>query len=176
MAGATPYEAVHRYIEPLQRTASCVTPAVLQYQGKYQAETSYALFLGDGDPIHLKREDMTAPPLYLSFTMWYRVVLASDPGGLWTVTTDGYEYSLDDERGREIIAYHWHPSRGWASFPHLHIEAGCEVGRKEFVGIHLPTERVAFGNVVWVALHELRVEPLRSDWEGVLDAARANVF
>lgn len=173
MAGESTYEAVSNFIAPLQRTASCVTNEVLRYQGRYQSDVQYALVLGDGSAIRLKRVDVTAPLLYLSFTMWYRVVKVNHNRGPWKVTVDGYEYGLDDDQGREVIAYHWHPGHGWANFPHMHIEAGCDIGRKELIGIHLPTERIAFEDIVWVALHELAVEPWRSDWEEVLGASRA---
>lgn len=172
MAGKSPYEAVLNYIAPLQRVASCVTSAVLRYQGRYQPETSYALALGDGTPIRLTRINRTGPPLYLSFTMWYRIVEAAGVRGPWKVTIDGYEYSLDDDQGHEAIAYHWHPGRGWANFPHVHLGAGAQVGRRELIGLHLPTERIAFEDVVWLAIHELGVRPLRLDWEGVLSASR----
>ncbi len=104
--------------------------------------------------------------------MWYRVVEAEGVRGPFKVSVSGYEYSLDDDQGREVIAYHWHPEspNGWATFPHLHIEAGAEVGRKSLIGAHLPTERVAFEQVLWVAVHELGVQPIRGDWEDVLSS------
>src|SRR5215211_6915249 len=52
---------------------------------------------------------------------YYRVV-RSAPGRMWRVNTAAYLYALDDEHGREIIAYHWHPSLAGQeriAYPHL---------------------------------------------------------
>lgn len=176
MPGKTSHEAVQNFVAPLQRAASCVTRARLNHPGGYYVrEEPFVLTLGDGLPVRLGRVRTDESPLSLSFTMWYRVVAAEGQRGPWKVSTTGYEYSLDDDQGREVLAYHWHPESetSWADFPHLHIEAGAEVGRKSLIGKHLPTGRVAFEQVLWVAIHELGVKPLRADWEQVLQESLA---
>jgi len=121
----------------------------------------------------------------LSVQHYYRLT-RSAPGRPWRVTTAAYLYALDDEHGREILAYHWHPSlvgQDQVSYPHLHIGHGAvdvalldaaqrsrqhNALRQEFHHLHLPTQRMALEDVIRLAIEQFRVEPARADWSRTL--------
>jgi hypothetical protein len=171
LAGKSPAEAVTNFARPLQLAASCVTRDVLDLHGGYHpSEAPHALTLGAEEPVRLRG----AGELALSVTLHYRIVEASGARGPWKVSTVGYLYALDDAEGREILGYHWHPhGRGEITRPHLHLGAGAMVGREHLPSAHLPTGRVALEALLRCAIADLGVEPLRSDWRDVLDAAEA---
>src|SRR5690242_10594416 len=85
----------------------------------------------------------------------------------WRITTDAYQYRLDDGGGKELASWHWHPSTG-NRYPHLHVPAGPIGG-----AAHMPTGRVSIESVLRVLLTDLAVKPTRdhaSDFLDVLDA------
>jgi hypothetical protein len=85
----------------------------------------------------------------------------------------GYQYTLRDIDGREIIAYHWHPEgRSHVTTPHIHLGPGAEMGRRDLARAHLPTGQVMLEDVLRFAITELGVRPLRRDWSEVLDRTR----
>lgn len=101
----------------------------------------------------------------------------------WSVTIAAYVYAFETEltsggSRRELIAYHWDPDGvSGVSHPHLHVGQGLartesQVGPKHFHKMHLPTGHVAVGDIVVLAIREFGAEPLRNDWESVLQAAR----
>ena len=88
----------------------------------------------------------------------------------WVVETVGYEYKFDDRDHHEIVAYHWHPTGISAvTFPHLHVDT--RGWRFELSKAHFPTGRVTLAEVVRFAIADLGVEPLRPDWQTILDRA-----
>lgn len=166
MAGKTPREAAWSFIEPIQRSLSCVTPDVLNYGGgDYPREVPHVLYVGSGDPVHLPG----GARISLTFRMHYRLVRAEGERGPWKVQIAGYLYGIDDVDGREILAYHWHPEgRSSEREPHLHLGAGAYVGRAELTAAHLPTGRISVEELLVLAIRGLGVEPRRDDWEAVL--------
>jgi hypothetical protein len=173
LAGRTEAEAVNTFLDSLQRAVACVTRAVVNVQGGYyKRDVPFALTLGDGLPVPLKVK-IGSPWLSASLRMGYRVVEAAGDRGPWNVQVTGYEYALENRAEREILAYHWHPGAGsWASFPHVHIGTGADVGFQPLVHAHLRGERATFEDFLWVVIHEMGVLPLRDDWESILDASR----
>jgi hypothetical protein len=171
LAGHSPAEAVASFLAPLQRAVSCVSPAVLNVRGGYApAETPHAVTLAGGRRAALKGDSGLA----LRATLHYRIVEADGERGPYKVSTVGYLYALDDADGREILAYHWHPSgRSDEARPHLHLGAGAEVGHTGVASAHLPTERIALEGLLRCAISDMRAEPLRDDWRRVLDEAQA---
>jgi hypothetical protein len=171
MAGKTAKEAVDNFLQPLQRAVSCVTRTVLLAGGGYYPRTSpHVVTLGDGGPVRLSADSH----LSLSVTHHYRVVEDSEPHrGPWKVSSSGYLYSLEDGDGREIISYHWHPTeRSRITSPHLHLGAGAKVGYSHLVTAHLPTGRIALEQILRLAITELDVQPLRADWEQILNSTQ----
>ena len=85
----------------------------------------------------------------------------------------GYWYTIETEAEQEIIAYHWHPNApGEVTFPHVHLGYAVKVEDEAMAKAHLPTGRVALEDVLRLAIRELGVRPLRTDWQEVLDATQ----
>lgn len=166
MASKTPREAAWAFIEPLQRSLSCVTPGVLNYAGgNYPSDVPHVLYIGRGDPVQLPGE----AGISLTFQMQYRLLAAGDERGVWNAQIAGYLYGFDDAEGREILAYHWHPDgRSAERKPHLHLGAGAHVGRMELTTAHLPTGRIPVELLLRLSIRSLGVEPRRDDWEAIL--------
>lgn len=61
----------------------------------------------------------------------------------------GYHYSLEDADGKEIIAYHWHPTSA-VTAPHLHIGSGARAGRPELTRAHIPTGQITWSELTWL--------------------------
>jgi hypothetical protein len=99
--------------------------------------------------------------LGLTADQWLRTAEDHDRGG-WRTVLAGYLYALDSEDG-ELIAFHWHPGRSSShEEPHLHVRGLTKA--------HVPTGgAVQLGQVLRFAIADLAVEPIRSDWERVLD-------
>jgi hypothetical protein len=79
-----------------------------------------------------------------------------------------YFYSLQNEAGQEIVAFHWQPSAEHPD-PHMHLGVGAQLGRKDIARAHIPTGRISLEEVLRFAITELGANPLREDWEGVLN-------
>lgn len=85
-----------------------------------------------------------------------------------------YLFGIGDESGRELLSYHWHPSGPSRIIgPHLHVHADIQLGTAWLPKVHVPTGPVALQDVLRVLLEELGVEPIRDDWELVLESTRS---
>jgi hypothetical protein len=127
------------------------------------AGPAHLLYVNRGEAVPLRGRHR----LSLRVAMRYRIVRAEGARGPWKIATAGYEYAIDDQEGREVLAYHWQAGVA-PPYPHLHLGAGAGVAallRKR----HLPTGRVALEAVLRLLLTELGVEPLRRDWRAVLE-------
>ena len=119
MPGRTPAEAVNEYIDAIQRAVSCLSDAVAHVGGGYHvSERPHTLELNNGRPARLGGPSR----LWLSFQQYYRIVQSEVSRAMWTVVEEGYRYRIRDAGGREILAYHWHPTEyGYhASQPSAH--------------------------------------------------------
>ncbi len=83
------------------------------------------------------------------------------------MVTVGYYYQFLGEDSAELIRFEWHPERGTAGYPHLHIH-GRSADRIITDRTHIPSGRVSLASVVRFAIEELGVRPLRPDWATVL--------
>lgn len=163
MAGKSPSQARAAFIEPLQQALSLVTDAQFFYRPTAPAQPEVLSI--SADPLQLARQ--CGSRLLLSVQQRYEIVRTTDPDrGPWKVSTRAYRYRLDDEAGREIVAWHWHPPPfGVVPRPHLHAP------RADLDHVHVPTGRVSIESVLRMLLADLGVVPLRLDWDQVLDAA-----
>ncbi|MPZ24538.1 MAG: hypothetical protein GEU28_13625 [Dehalococcoidia bacterium] len=102
------------------------------------------------------------------------------------VHTVQYSYDVDDETGRSVFGYHWHPAISNRPYPHLHIghatvdldilhEAGRSDNanglRAEIADVHFPTGRISLESVLRMLVTDLGVDPLQehaSDWQAIL--------
>jgi hypothetical protein len=114
----------------------------------------------------------------LGARLWFNVEDSSDPRGRLRVVVVGYAYTLLDEAGREILAFHLHPDgRSHVQTPHLHLGAGAGQLRLELTRAHIPTGPMTIASVVRLGIEAFSVRPLRRDWDAVLarcDAALDN--
>ena len=97
------------------------------------------------------------------------IAVDSEQSSSWRVVVRSFSYEIHDSDGREVLLYHWHP-RGNSPVvtPHLHLEQGAQVGRSEIRDAHLPTGNISLNEILRVLIDEMRVRPLRSDWESIL--------
>ena len=166
MPGRTPAEAVSEYVETIQRAVSCLSDAVANVGGGYYvSEKPHTLELNEGRPVRLRGTSR----LRLFFQQYYRIVQSGVSHAMWTVVEEGYNYSIRDAGGREILGYHWHPT-GISSYvsQHLHIGHGAMVGREELHNAHLPTGYVSIRDISRLLIGDLGAAPRRGDWEAVL--------
>jgi hypothetical protein len=97
--------------------------------------------------------------------------------------TTSYRYLVSDIAGQDLVAYDWHPTGSSRVItPHLHVPAAGSVilaqrpgsrleGAKTHLGaMHLPTGPISLAVFVSLLITEFQVDPIRSDWERVLEA------
>ena len=168
-AGRTPAEAAHAFRDALQRLLSCVASAPLTvHGGYYTAEQPHQLTTATGLPVRLGG----AARLALVLRLRYRFVPNEDQHRLWRVSTVAYQMALEDQEGRAVVAYHWHPFAGTrVQFPHLHVEPGSNTPAAILGRAHLPTGHVGLADVLRLAITELGVRPVRTDWTEILNRA-----
>lgn len=104
------------------------------------------------------------------------------PRASWTVGSLAYSYELLERDERRVIAYHWHPETPPA-FDHLHfgrqfahasLPDDIRARATALVRAHLPTQRISLQSVIRLAILELRVEPIRDDWQSILRETEAS--
>jgi hypothetical protein len=102
------------------------------------------------------------------------------------VSSSFYQYEILDLEETEIVSYHWHPTGVSAvTTPHLHVPAAGSIvlqqrfesklaHRKTHLGrIHFPTQHMVVEDIVESLIREFLADPLRADWEAVLNANRS---
>ena len=109
--------------------------------------------------------------LTLSVGEQYGVVDEGD--NRWRVRISAYFYAIGQQRGAELITYHWHPQgRGMSTGPHLHVNADVQVGTRWLGKVHLPTGPIALQDVIAMVIEDLGVMPLRDEWGQLLRDTR----
>ena len=166
MRGRTSAEAVNSYVDEANLLVSCVTDSIVSVGGGYHpAATPLILALNNGIAVGLRG----ASRFGLQLQQTYEIVEPSAPDYLWTVGVTGYAYAVLDAGQREVLTYHWHPKgNSPVTRPHLHLEQGAMVGRREVRDAHLPTGPISVGEFLRLLIEELTVEHVRSDWESIL--------
>lgn len=94
-----------------------------------------------------------------------------------------YRYAIYDIADRELVIYDWHPvGPSPAITPHLHLPAAGSIilaqrpgspldgVRTQLGSLHFPTGHTGTATIVDMLIREFRVDPIRSDWERVLQA------
>jgi hypothetical protein len=95
MAGKTPPDAVHNFLEPLQLALSCVSQEVLTVRsGYYPSATPHALTLGNS-PAILGRDRRLA----LKVVQYYRIIEHERARRPRKVRTVGYNYTVEGAGG-----------------------------------------------------------------------------
>jgi hypothetical protein len=189
VTASRPSQAARSLQEELQAALSCVTLARLSVSpGGFDRTPPGAL----PHTMRFSEQPVSLPGparIAVAIDHHYRITQPA-PGGPWRAATAAYLYALDDEHGREILAYHWHPDIAGAeriAYPHLHISHGAvDVGLlnaaqrsrqanalcPEFHRLHLPTRRIALEDVIGLLIEQFQVTPARADWSRVLQRSR----
>jgi hypothetical protein len=125
------------------------------------------LTLPGGRPVRLQRRG-NLDALILTVRLGYTIVQRHDR--LWDTAIFGWMFQVDGAIGRELFAYHWHPTgHSHVTVPHLHISGRTEPA--EIGAAHYPTGPVTLADVVRLLIQDFDVRPRRADWSRVLDAA-----
>jgi len=143
---------------------------VISHKGNYEVNGGpHALTVGKGQ----KKDKFPLPggDFFLSVLMNYTIVEAPGARGPYKVKSTGYFYSLEEGGAKEIITYQWHPT-GACKFPHLHLGSSSKLGAKTLNKLHLPTGRIALEQVLRLAVEELGVQPIKTDWSDILSDAQ----
>jgi hypothetical protein len=166
--GKNPAEAVRAYVAPLQQSMSCFGNAVIRPDG-YEPGVLHTITLPSPTIELLTQRDEI---LNLSFIQHFDI---ENRWFGWKVCTRCYMYAVEDDGGREIVAFHWHPDlQGDNSSPHMHICAGAgERIRSEIREIHFPTPRLAFEEIALMLIEDFEVVAERPD---AVDVLRANLL
>lgn len=180
MPSRTPGEALESHRQSIQRLVSCISNHVIgvNYPRAYfpslpDSVSSFAIFeLGNGLGVPLRSEASIAVRVQLTAEIVQDLEI---PGSRsWMVRTGGYLISFSVD-GRELVAYQWHPhGRSPVTDPHLHIGpaiagSSMQIGTRTVNRVHFPTGVVTLASMVRLAIEEFGVEPLRTDWQAVLD-------
>lgn len=109
----------------------------------------------------------------MTVKMLYRVTAATGERGPWKVSTAAYYYALHDAKKREVLAFHWHPeAEGEQKYPHLHLYDASNI-MPSLVKVHLPTGRISLEQFLVFLIDELKIKPLKPDWENKLKSTQA---
>ena len=166
MPGKNPAEAVREYLAPLQQSMSCFGNAVLRSDG-YDADVIHtATVQSPVVELITKSHEILNLVFVQHFALEKRILIG------WKVCTRSYYYAVEDEAGKEILAFHWHPDANPENrilYPHMHIGAGAGRFRSEICEIHFPTPRIAFEEFGRMLIEDFGVDPERSDALQVLN-------
>jgi hypothetical protein len=162
MPGRTPAEARERFAAPLRRALACITNAQIIVSARGEPGEPEALTMSQ-DPLRLR--STSGAGYHLRLRQQFHLVR---DGREWRVTTDAYQYRLDDGAGQELASWHWHPATG-NQHPHLHVSGGPIGG-----STHLPTGRVSMESVLRMLLIDLGVQPTRDHADNFLSVLEAS--
>ena len=167
----TERQALDRYKEILQLSLSCVTKTVwvigpppggtADERALTTREDPVAIPLGEGLRLNLRA------------SQFFTVSERGGPGE-WKVHTEAYAYSAGfqwrDDPEIRFLEWHWHPPR--VPQPHIHMVVSHST-LTSINKLHVPTGRVSFESVLRFIISELRVKPIRRDWDTRLTKGEA---
>ena len=79
----------------------------------------------------------------------------------------GWVYEIRSATDQAIYEFHWHPSSGRVTWPHLHAYGVNE--SVELHKLHPPTGTITAGSVVCFLIEDLDVLSRRPDWQAIPD-------
>lgn len=168
MTGPTPAAASRELRNVLQRALSCVSSAVAQTE-----------VIGPTTLLNADSRLQRRAGGHIRVFVLHDFVAVSDAdqprSERWQTRTAGYQYRLEDDDGRETLAYYWHPQgQSHVSIPHLHLGAALGTLRMEMVKAHLHTGIVTPVAILALAVEAFGASPRRTDWAEVFEqTARA---
>jgi hypothetical protein len=164
LPGRTPRAAIEDFIEPRRSILLCVSHSGFVPGGSQPGGPYVAFFLGRAVSL---RRSRGFDPLLLRASIDYTIDASTDRAGWWEARTAGWIYDIQSAAGTPITAFHWHPSSGRVTWPHLHAHGVHE--SVELHKLHPPTGHVTLSSIVRFLIEDLGVLPRRSDWRAVLD-------
>ena len=180
LAGSSPAAAFLNDVDVLREALGCVTQERLvatEPTRRIEAGPNYSLQIGVIEPIPL-RVNSGLPHVRISIGQSVRCVQTGSPRRQerYAIVVVAYFYALTTADGNEILAFHWTPvvdDPNQHTFPHLHVgainlNANGPIRPGTFHKMHIPTSHVPVEAVIRLAITELNVRPLRTDWEEVL--------
>lgn len=170
---------VNAYLDNVRAALSCVTPTYIQVSDYNTALGSLQqLLLNRGQALPLRGG---SPPIALLVRQFFKLIEDKEAVAArerWRLTIASYDYALrEPQTHAPLLSFHWHPEplilEGGrsVSFPHLHIGSSI-LSERSISKMHLPTERIAFEDVVRLAIEEFDISPLRVDWRAILTRTR----
>lgn len=165
----TQKQALQRYFGFLTRSLSCVANAAW-YVGP-QTKSGKQVALIASSPLCLERKNGTH--LFLEGTQTFHFIPHPDYPGDLKVKTDSYAFtlSLHENFESELLSFQWHPESKITT-PHVHAALEGEPG---FHKAHIPTRRILLEDVLWLAIEDFGVVPIRDDWQPILKDAISRV-
>jgi hypothetical protein len=167
--------ALRRYVEPLHDALQCITRERLIVDSRSDVVAQpFTVALRDTAPVPLRG----AVPLHIRVAQV--AGLFENPPGQRMVSHEvrclRYIYAFSTASDQEILAFHWTPDAHDANtvtFPHLHIGRAITAGQsairpRDIHKAHIPTGVVTLTAIVWLAITEFGVTPLRRNKEDVL--------
>jgi hypothetical protein len=106
-------------------------------------------------------------PIRFGVSFDYAISEAAERAGWWEASLTSWVYDVRGSEGRHILAFHWHPTSGRVTLPHLHAYGTNQ--SIELHKLHPPTGTVTDGSVVRFLIDDLDVLPRRANWQAVLD-------
>lgn len=168
MPGKNPTDAYYAFQRPLQQDLSCISRDVLVASkgGRHDLNKVHGITPADGPVL------ITEDGLHLDIGLQYSIIKTGESGKMaYRCTTKAYAYAILDAENHPLFAWHWHPF-GNSRFvePHSHPYA---IDPRLPSGAHYPTGRISLEQVIRFAIDQLRVQPMRDDWDKVLSMNEA---
>jgi hypothetical protein len=182
----TPKSAADALADAARAALQCIAAAEVLISGTAQGFPSTLIIVPSKAPqsrfLLLRRADRT-PYLQLDVSIEYAVVTLSGPSNSPRFRAEivRYFYGVQDLAGRELFAYHWHPT-GMSPVltPHLHVSSASPIklpARARHTDptelllsrLHFPTHRIDLAELARFLITEVGVGPRRPDWEQVLE-------
>ena len=186
MDETTPKAAAAALADAARAALQCVAAAEVLNSGAAQGFPSTLIIVPSkalqSRFLLLRRADRT-PYLQLDVSVEYAVVASPGQSNRPRFRAEivRYFYGVQDLSGRELFAYHWHPS-GMSPVltPHLHVSSASPITlppRKSdsdptellLNRLHFPTHRIDLTELARFLITEVGVGPRRPDWEQVLE-------
>jgi hypothetical protein len=153
----------------MQALLSCVTRQNKLLWDGADPDRRHSLILPRRETVRLRGPICAS----LGFEQRFDVLAASSGVGEWSLIGREYSYTLGGSDGRNLLAYHLHPSALPVTWPHLHLGPAAGGLLRAVATAHLPTGTVEPEDVLFLAIRELGVEPLRENWPAILGPGRA---
>ena len=171
LVARTPKDAVDAFAAAYQQAIGCLVQARVNVEGYRPIDLPYRADINGGRFVLIGR----GSPLGLIVVLRYRLSNEESNRRAWGVRVASYEYTLTEQTGREIIAYHWDPlARSPITTPHLHLGPASGDVWRPLSQAHFPTGPIAIQDVIRFAITQLGAlpQPSHPNWDVVLQRTR----